>query len=135
MATVRGEHAYDDQLRRFDGEWLDGIASRFRAIADEANRVDTATLSTQDRISFGLLAHESDVWATEIEQRFFVAAIDPYIGPHMSLLGDTRQNTVSTLAQANDLLDRYRTIREYLAGAIHFHREQAAKGGHQQWLR
>ena len=60
MATVRGEHAYDDQLRRFDGEWLDGIASRFRAIADEANRVDTATLSTQDRISFGLLAHESD---------------------------------------------------------------------------
>ena len=114
---------------------LDGIASRFRAIADEANRVDTATLSTQDRISFGLLAHESDVWATEIEQRFFVAAIDPYIGPHMSLLGDTRQNTVSTLAQANDLLDRYRTIREYLAGAIHFHREQAAKGGHQQWLR
>ena len=84
MATVRGEHAYDAQLRRFDGDWLDIIAARFRAIAHEANRVDTASLSTQDRISFALLAHESDVWATEIEQRFFVAPIDPYIGPAMS---------------------------------------------------
>ena len=128
VATVRGEHAYDDQLRRFDGEWLDAIASRFRAIANEASEVDTTALPTQDRISFGLLAHESDVWATKIEQRFLVAAIDPYIGPHMALLSDTRQNTVSALAQANALLDRYRTIPEYLASAILFHREQADKG-------
>jgi hypothetical protein len=52
-----------------------------------------------------LLVHESDVWATEIKQRFLVAAIDPYLGPHTRILSDTQQNTVQNQEQANALLD------------------------------
>ena len=128
VATVRGEHSFDDQLRRFDDEWLEDIKTRFRAIETTAGGVDTSGLSTQDRISFGLLEHESGVWATQIDHRFFVSAIDPYLGPHMSLLSDSRQNTVNSMSQAESLLGRYSRIPEYLAGALELHRKNADQG-------
>src|SRR5690606_37749794 len=72
-ATVRGFHDFDDRLRRFDDEWLTDMASRFRSIETAARALDPTTLTTQERISAGLLAHESRVWATDIENRFSVA--------------------------------------------------------------
>ncbi len=128
VATVRGEHGFDDHLRQFDDEWLDDMKARFRSIESEASNVDTSALTTQNRISFDLLAHESGVWATQIEQRFFVSAIDPYLGPHMSLLSDTRQNTVSSMSQAESLLGRYSLIPGYLVGALKAHRKNADRG-------
>ncbi|MGB7860535.1 MAG: DUF885 domain-containing protein [Acidimicrobiia bacterium] len=128
VATVRGEHGFDDQLRRFDDEWLDSMASRFRTIQRTAAETDTSTLGTQDRISYGLLEHESGVWATQIEQRFFVSAIDPYLGPHIRLISDSRQNTVATMEQADALLGRYGRIPEYLANAMQAHSTSASRG-------
>lgn len=127
VATVRGEHDYDDQLRRFDDEWLGEIATRFRSISAEAQRLDTA-LTTQERISAGLLAHEADVWLREIEQRFLVCPIDPYLGPHMRLLGDTRQNTVADTDQAEALLGRYMRVAAHLDDALAYHRASADAG-------
>ena len=81
-ATVRGEHGFDDLLRRFDDVWLDDMGSRFRSLASEASQIDQTLLSTQDRISIQLLIHECGVWDTDIEHRFLVGAVDPYLGPH-----------------------------------------------------
>lgn len=128
IATTRGVHDYDDQLRRFDDDWLDGMAHRFRTIAAEAAALDASGLDTQDRISMELLVHECGVWANEIDQRFLVAAIDPYLGPHTRLLSDTRQNTVATSGQADALLGRYSRIPEYLEGAMRLHRANADAG-------
>ena len=128
IATVRGEHNFDDQLRRFDDEWLDDMASQFRAIQSKAAAIDQSSLDTQDRISSGLLEHESDVWANQIEQRFFVGAIDPFLGPHIRLLSDSRMNTVSSMAQAETLLGRYMRIPQYLTEALDAHRKSADRG-------
>ena len=49
VATVRGVHDFDDQLRGFDDESLDVMASRFRALADEATALDTTGLATAGR--------------------------------------------------------------------------------------
>ncbi len=127
-ATVRGVHDFDDRLRRFDDEWLDGMAGRFRAIEAAAGALDPSTLATQERISAGLLAHESRVWATDIEKRFSVALIDPFTGPHIGLLNGSRQNTVSNREQADMLLRRYEAIPEHLADALRLQRETAAAG-------
>lgn len=128
IATVRGEHDFNDQLRVFDPDALDDFAARFRRIGTEVASLDTSGLSTQEQITVGLLAHESDIWATEIGQRFLVAPIDPFLGAHTRLLSDTRMNTVQTAEQADALLDRYRKVERYLADALALTRENARVG-------
>ena len=128
VATARGEHDFDDQLRRFDDDWLDEMGSRFRSLAAEANQLDRTALSTQDQISVQLLIHECGVWSTDIEHRFLVGAVDPYLGPHTRLLSDTRENTVSTAEQADALLGRYSRIGGYLEDALRFHQGNADHG-------
>lgn len=128
IATARGEHEFDDRLRHFDDEWLGTMASRFRDLAGEADRIDRAGLSGQEQISLRLLVHECGVWASDIEHRFQVGAVDPYIGPHTRLLSDTRQNTVGDMAQAEALLGRYSKVGHHLEDALRFHRENADKG-------
>ena len=128
IATVRGEHDFDDQLARYDDTWLNDMGSRFSSLASEASQLDQTQLSTQDRISIQLLIHECGVWSTDIKHRFLVGAVDPYIGPHTRLLSDTRQNTVATTDQANTLLGRYSKIGDYLRDALRFHQVNAGKG-------
>ena len=128
IATIRGEHDFDDRLRQFDDDWLDDMAGRFRTMASEAEAIDTGPLSTQERITLAVLAHESRVWASEIDHRYLVAAIDPYLGPHTRLLSDTRQNTVTIREQADALLGRYGRVGEHLAGALRLHKTNAERG-------
>lgn len=128
VATVRGEHGFNDVLRSFQDQDLDDLADRFRSIEAEVRALDTTQWDTQGRITAGLLAHESDIWATEIEDRFMVAAVDPYLGAHTRILSDTQQNTVQTADQAYALLDRYRSVRPYLEGALALSLENARAG-------
>ncbi|CAN5796378.1 hypothetical protein BH23ACT4_BH23ACT4_00550 [soil metagenome] len=128
IATARGEHSFDHTLRTFDPDALDDFATRFRRIGSEVAALDTSTLTTQEQISAGLLAHESDVCATEIEQRFLVAPIDPYIGVHTRLLSDTRMNTVQNPEQADTLLERYSKVDMYLTDALNLMRVNASAG-------
>lgn len=128
VATTRGEHDFDDRLRRFDDEWLVGMAATFQNITADALAVDTSRLGTQERISLDLLIHETRVWATEISQRFMVGPIDPYLGPHTRLLSDTRQNTVTSVDQADALLGRYAKVPGFLDDALRFHLTNAGAG-------
>jgi uncharacterized protein (DUF885 family) len=128
IATVRGVHDFDDRLRSFDDDSLADFASRFESLAAEAESLDASTLSVQERISRALLIHECRTHVTDISQRFFVAAIDPYLGPHTRLLSDTRQNTVQTMEQADALLGRYSKVGSYLADALAYQRANADRG-------
>lgn len=128
IATVRGEHDFDEELRRFDDEWLGEIHDEFRSIASGASALDADAMSTQERISARLLQHEATVGANEIEHLFMVAPIDPYLGPHTRLLSDTRQNTVREPAQADALLGRYEKVPGHLSSALGFHAESADRG-------
>lgn len=128
IATVRGEHEFDDQLRRFDDGWLDGFGSRFRRLAEEAKQLDQSSMTGQERISLELLIHECNVWSRDIEHRFLVGPVDPYIGPHTRLLSDTRQNTVQTEDHARALLKRYEAVPAYLDDALRFQKHNADQG-------
>src|SRR5918996_1891885 len=128
VATTRGEHEFDDRLRRFDDEWLAEMTATFESITEDALALDASKLGAQERISLDLLIHETRVWATEISQRFLVAAIDPYLGPHTRLLSDTRQNTVTSVDQADALLGRYAKVPQFLDGALRLHLANASAG-------
>ena len=128
VATVRGVHDFDDQLRRFDDSWLDDMASRFTSIKDQASALSDNDLDVQGRITKQLLIQEAGVWANEITSRFMIGAIDPYLGPHTRILSDTRQNTVNNDEQAEAILRRYEAIPDYLQSAMRLHNENASKG-------
>lgn len=128
IATTRGMHEFDHELRRFDESWLGEVHDEFSSIAAEASVLNTDAMDTQERISARLLEHEASVNAREIEHRFMVAPIDPYLGPHTRLLSDTRLNTVGDPVQADALLGRYEKVPDYLSGALAFHLESADHG-------
>lgn len=127
-ATARGVHDFDDKLRQFDDDWLDGMAGRFRSIAAQANEIDPGSLTADERVSLGLLAHETSTWAKDIEFRWGMAPVDPFTGPHIVLMQGARIATVTTMEQANALLDRYAKVDGHLADALRFHRRLADEG-------
>ena len=127
IATVYGVHDFDDQLPRFDDGRLAEMTTLLRGLADEA-ALDTAEMTTQERITQQLLIHQCNVLIRTIATRFMVAPIDPYLGPHTRLLSDTRQNTVTNAEQADALLGRYEKVPAYLEDAMRLHRENAGAG-------
>jgi uncharacterized protein (DUF885 family) len=128
IATVRGEHRFDDQLPLYIEEWLGRISNRFVEIRAAAEAIDPDGLDLQDRITRDLLIHETGVWADEIEDRFMVAAVDPYLGAHTRLLSDTQQNTVTDAEQAGALLTRYAKVGTYLDSALALIRANCLEG-------
>ncbi len=128
VATVRGIHDFDDQLRSWDESSLQGFADRFRAIADEAAQLDLSSLPLQEQITAELLVYQSRTTAKDIELRFPITSIDPFTGIHAPLLSSTRQNTVSEMSQAEALLERYSKVPEYLADGLTLQRANADGG-------
>ena len=128
IATVRGIHDYDDQLPTLDEDWVAGMITAFNGLVAEAERLDTNSMTTQERITHSLLLHQCRSMLGILESPFRVASIDPFLGPHTRLLNDTRQNTVTDRGQADALLGRYGKVPEFLAGALQVHRKAAALG-------
>jgi uncharacterized protein (DUF885 family) len=128
VATTRGEHRFDDQLPVYDDDWLARISGQFEEIGDLALAVEPEVLQPQDRVTRDLLIHETGVWAAEIGDRFMVAAVDPYLGPHNRLLTDSQQNTVVDAEQAEALLIRYSRVGAYLDSAMTLIRDNCAVG-------
>jgi hypothetical protein len=119
VATVRGVHDYDDQLPRFDDGWLAEMASVLNGIVKDARALDTALMTTQEKITLSLLLHQCESALDTIETPFLLASIDPFLGPHTRLLSDTRQNTVTNTEQAYSLLERYAKVPVFLAVKAH----------------
>ncbi|MGD2059952.1 MAG: DUF885 domain-containing protein [Acidimicrobiia bacterium] len=128
-ATLRGIHDYDDQMPRFDDAWLADKGDELRAIIAEAEDLDSATLSVQQRITHALLLHQArSALLDSIETPFLIAAVDPFTGPHTRVLRDTRQYTVHDLSQADALVGRYEKIPTFLEGALALHRQNVDRG-------
>ncbi|MGH8873007.1 MAG: DUF885 domain-containing protein [Acidimicrobiia bacterium] len=128
LATVRGEHRFDDQLPTYDDDWLGRVAGELGDIRSAAEAIDPHRLGLQDRVTRDLLIHETGVWADEIEDRFMVSAVDPFLGAHSRLLSDTQQNTVTDAGQGEALLSRYAKVGTHLTGALNLIRANCAEG-------
>lgn len=128
VATVRGVHDFDHLLPRFDDTWRADMTSRLRGILSRANSLDENNMTVQERVTRSLLIYQCETGLHTIDTPFLLASLDPFLGAHTRLLSDTRQNTVQTASQADSLLERFRSIPEYLAGALDTHLRCAADG-------
>ncbi len=128
-ATLRGIHDYDDQMPRFDDAWRAGKGDELRSIIAEAEDLDSASLTVQQRITHSLLLHQArSALLDSIENPYLIAAVDPFTGPHTRVLRDTRQYTVQDLTQADLLIGRYEKIPAFLEGALAMHRQNVDDG-------
>ena len=127
IATVRGIHDYNEKLADLTEEGLDATASQLVDIASEVRALPRAEV-LQDRINSELLILQCETAARDIEQRYLAAPVDPYLGPHVRLLNDTRQNTVQNSEQADALLSRYEAIPGYLTEALALQRKNSVAG-------
>lgn len=127
-ATTNGEHRFDDQLPVYDDDWLGRISGQFEEVRTLARSIAPEGLQRQDRITRDLLIHEAGVWVDEIDDRYLVAAVDPFIGPQNQLLTNTQQNTVITGEQAEALLDRYARVGVHLVSAMTLIRDKCSAG-------
>ncbi|HWB89487.1 MAG TPA: DUF885 domain-containing protein [Acidimicrobiia bacterium] len=128
VATVRGVHDYDDILPGLDDGWRAKMASAFRGILQGAEALETAGMTIQEEITRALLVHQSRSALDQIETPFLLTPIDPFLGPHIRLLSDTRQNTVQTGEQADALLGRYARVPEFLSAALAMQTASARSG-------
>ena len=127
VATVRGVHEYNDRLADLTEDGLDETAAQLREIARQARALPEPT-DLQQRINTALLVLQCESAAGDIEHRYLAAPVDPYLGPHVRLLNDTRQNTVQNSDQADALLGRYEKIPNYLADALSLQVKNASDG-------
>lgn len=128
VATLRGIHDFDDQLKSWNEDDLQGFADRFSGIANEVDTLDLGASPLQQRITAQLLIYQCRVAAKDIELRFPIAAVDPYIGIHTPLISYTRQNTVQNMEQADALLRRYERVPSYLEDGFTFQMSNAERG-------
>lgn len=128
LATVRGVHDHDDLLPTLDDDWVSNRSSVFGTLLEEAESLDARTMTTQERITRSLLIHQCRSMARLVETPFRLAPIDPFLGPHIRLLSETRQNTVKTSEQADALLGRYAKIPAFLDAALAIQRKCADAG-------
>jgi len=128
IATVRGVHDFDHLLPRFDDEWRAEMTGRLQGILSSARELSETTLTVQERVTRSLLIYQCETGLYTLETPFLLASLDPFLGAHTRLLSDTRQNTVQSASQADSLLERYRSIPEYLDGALDTHIRCADRG-------
>jgi uncharacterized protein (DUF885 family) len=110
MATILGDHRFDD---RFDDPSLaaedERIASR-RAIAARARSVDPAGLDAEDRVSRDVLSFIADGEADELEMRAADFFVNPATGIQATLPTALSQVTLTEPDHAEALIERYAGI-------------------------
>jgi uncharacterized protein (DUF885 family) len=128
IATVRGVHDFDHLLPGLDDGWVATTSAKVRSILEETETLDSSTMTTQEQITRSLLVHQCRGLLGELEAPFRRVPIDPFLGPHTRLLSDTRQNTVTDMAQAAALLERYSDVPRFLEAALATQRQCADTG-------
>lgn len=112
LATIYGDHRFDDQLGPISHEEIDGAVARMRDIATRAEQLDG--LDTADELTRQTLLVNARNNIGYVESGLFIAAISPYLGVQAALPGVLSRSVASEPAHAEMLLARVRAIPEYL---------------------
>ncbi len=128
LATMLGDHRFDDRLGPVTHEEIDPLLARAREIIAAAERIAPEGLDRDDQLTRLLLIAEGTTALLLYETGLFSASIDPLIGVHVDLQQGAAQTTVQTPDQAAMILTRYRGVPDYLKRAMIRHRADAAQG-------
>jgi uncharacterized protein (DUF885 family) len=128
LATSTGDHRYDDRLPSVAPADLERTAQRQRATLARLRDIARASLDTQDRISYDMLAAElrDDVAAHELGQ--WRLPINADSGFHTAFADLPRHTTLATTRDYENYIARLRAFPAYVAQQIANMREGLRTG-------
>lgn len=116
-ATLLGDHRFDDELDDLSEAAEAAQHATLSALREQAHALQPDALSSDDRVTRGMLLHDLGVTLTALEARLAELCCDPYTGPHAVLLRSLPQTTFSEPWQAEAYVARCRQIGRFFEQA------------------
>ena len=126
LATIYGDHRFDDRLGPITHEETEAVVGRLDDLADRAEALDG--LSTGDALTRDVLVETVRGDAALERAGVYTAAISPYLGVQSSFPMAFSQMAAAEPAHAEMLLERVRSIPEYLTKVEERQRADLAAG-------
>ena len=106
MATLLGDHRFDDRHEDLSLEREDHFIAEFDAVVAAAEAIDLALLDGDDQITRRTLIFEASTRADALRSRTAEFAVDPMVGFHMDIINYVPQMTPVTAEHAAAFLTR-----------------------------
>ncbi len=130
-ATLLGDHRYDDRMVVPTPEWLQGLKEARRAFREQAQALPE-DLSAQDKITRALFIEELDGQIAAEVCKFEQWSISPRGNPMTDWNELAELHPVKSIADADNLLRRYRLGPAVIDAQIARLQEGAAQGAYAQ---
>ncbi len=125
-ALMQGEHRYDDRMEDESREGEDQHIARLHDFAIRAEAIDSAALTSDERISREVLTFTTTTEAADLEARSAELAVNPAVGFHRMLPVTAPQFPILEPDHADALVKKYEAIGTYIDQATERLREGVA---------
>ncbi|MEX2425053.1 MAG: DUF885 domain-containing protein [Acidimicrobiia bacterium] len=112
LATIYGDHRFDDQLGPVSHEEMESVAREMRDIADQAEALEE--LSESDALTRDILVFTARANVGVHDSGLYTAPISPYLGVQATLPGALSRSVASEPEHAEMMLERVRAIPVFL---------------------
>lgn len=126
LATIHGDHRFDDQLGPITPDETDAVVGQLRDIVAAAEQF--AGLSDEDALTRDILVVTARSNMHLIEAGVYSAPINPYLGLQSILANALSRSVAAEPEHAEMLLERVRSIPEFLTKAEERQRRDLAAG-------
>lgn len=126
IATIYGDHRFDDQLGPVSHAETESIYSKMWEVADRAEGLDG--LTGKDELTRDILVATVRNNARLLRSGLLTAPINPFLGVHSILSNALSRSVATEPSHAEMLLDRVRSIPEYLTEVEERQRTDLAAG-------
>ncbi len=127
-ATILGDHRFDAEVEDLTAEHEQQTIVDFTAFRDEAEAIDPASLSKDDRITRHVLISEVDGYIGAMQSRQHEYLVDPMLGLHMDIVQGISQFRANEDAHAWAFVDKASKVGRQFDQLMERHRQGVANG-------
>ena len=127
-ATILGDHRFDAEVEDLTAEHEQQSIVDFTTIRDEAEAIDPASLSKDDRITRHVLMSEADGYIGAMQSRQNEYLVDPMLGLHMDIVQGISQFRANEDAHAWAFVDKASKVGRQFDQLMERHRQGVASG-------
>jgi len=113
-ATAIGERSFDHRLRDISPEALDKLAGAYRAILDQAERLDPDALTQAGRITLTCLRFQLRSDLARLASGLHTWTVDPLGGPQVGLMNIPAIQTLTGPESGRAMVARWQAMGPYL---------------------
>ncbi len=117
-ANLLADHRFDDQVADHTEEGQARLAADITAVANEAEDIDVAGLSRDDRITRAVLLFEARNAVDRLHGRHDEFAVDPHMGLHVEYLSTVSQMQAAEPEHADAFIAKYDKMGSVFDAAV-----------------